>query len=111
VIGYLAAALAATLAGWVNLWLLARGLRGLDHELKLDPRLSRSLPRMAVAALLMGALALGMAELATVHLPGLRAATLAAIIVASILAYGLFATLFGAFGPRELLAMARRRKE
>jgi putative peptidoglycan lipid II flippase len=110
-IGYLAAALAATAAGWVNVWLLVRGVRRLDDGLELDARLADRLPRMAIAAVAMGAVVLALAELAARYAPGLRTPALAAIIVMSILTYGLLATLLGAFRPRELMAMARRRKE
>ncbi len=53
-IGFLAAAIGTTAAGWVNLALLWRGMRRLDGEVGIDERLARRAPRMLAAALAMG---------------------------------------------------------
>ena len=111
VIGYLAAALGATLAGWVNLALLVRGLTRLDPELVADNRLLRRLPRLVVAAVVMGLVAFGLAEMAEIYVPNLRAASLGAIMAVAIAMYFGTAAVLGGVAPREILAIVRRRKK
>lgn len=109
-IGYLAAALGTTLAGWVNLVLLARGMARLDPDLALDARLRHRLPRMALSAVLMGGAALVLGGLVEPGPDHLRAPALFGIIAISIVTYFAAAALLGAFSPREITAMVRRRK-
>ncbi len=111
VIGYLAAALGASLAGWANLLLLMRGIRRLDPDLRADERLTHRLPRMTLAAIAMGVVTLGAALLAEAVIPGLRTVALVVIMVLSISVYFLGTALLGAFRPSDLLALARRKKE
>ena len=111
VIGYLAAALGTTLAGWANILLLLRGLGRLDPELTVDDRLRRRLPRMLLAAGLMGLVALGLGALAAAYIPHLRVLALIGIMVAAIAVYLALAALMGAFSPRDIIAMVRRRQE
>ncbi len=54
-IGYLAAALGTTIAGWGMLFLLWRGARGMGDAARFDDRFRDRLWRMIVAAVLMGA--------------------------------------------------------
>jgi putative peptidoglycan lipid II flippase len=54
VLGFIAAALGTTVAGWVMVWMLWRGSRGMGEAVLLDDRARRRLPRIVVAALLMG---------------------------------------------------------
>jgi len=106
--GFMAAALATTLAGWVNLALLTRGLRRLDPDLRIDDRLASRLPRMAAAAVAMGVLAFGLAVLAEQVLPGQRVLALAGIMLVSIAAYGALAMRLGAFRLADLRVALRR---
>ncbi|MEM8755092.1 MAG: murein biosynthesis integral membrane protein MurJ, partial [Pseudomonadota bacterium] len=53
-IGWLAIPLGTTLAGWLNLALLWRGARRFGDACRPDDRLSRRLPRLALAAAAMG---------------------------------------------------------
>ena len=109
--GYLAAALGTVLAGWLNLFLLLRGMADLDRDLTLDERLRRRLPRISIAVLTMAVFALGLSEAAEIYLYDLRAVSLAVIIVGSIVVYFLAAALLGAFSPSEIAAIVRRRRE
>lgn len=54
VIGYLAAAIGTTLAGWGMLYLLWRGARGMDDAARFDDRFKDRLWRMLMAAFVMG---------------------------------------------------------
>ncbi|MDH3263299.1 MAG: murein biosynthesis integral membrane protein MurJ [Paracoccaceae bacterium] len=53
-IGFIAAALGTTVAGWGMVWMLWRGSRDMGEAVLLDDRARRRLPRVIVAALLMG---------------------------------------------------------
>ncbi len=55
VIGWIASALAATIAGWAMAVLLALGARPMGEVARFDDRLRRRLPRIVIAALVMGA--------------------------------------------------------
>ena len=78
VMGYLAAALGTTLAGWAMLALLYRGARRIDGGVEPDARLARVFPRILAASLVMGAVLYGAAWLLGEALtaPGLRYAAL-----------------------------------
>ena len=109
-IGFAAAALGTTVAGWgmvVQLWW---GSRGMGQAAVLDARLRDRLWRILVAALAMGALLWGLAysldtALAT---PRLRYVALAGLVGAGIASY--FATAFalGAIRPADLRSALRR---
>ncbi|MFN4159044.1 MAG: murein biosynthesis integral membrane protein MurJ [Gemmobacter sp.] len=109
-IGFMAAALATTVAGWVMVWQLWRGARGMGPEAAFDDRMRRRLPRIIAASLLMGAVLWGAALLLGPALgtPGWRYAALAALIAAGIVAYGAAGTALGAFRPADLRSALRR---
>ena len=104
-------ALATTLAGWLNVGLLAAGLarRGF---LKPDGRLKRRLPRMIAAAagmaLLLWGIALGLET--PLETAGLRIAGLAALVAAGLVGYGALAAAIGAVSVSEMRALLSRRK-
>ena len=104
-------ALATTLAGWLNVGLLAAGLarRGF---LKPDGRLKRRLPRMIAAAagmaLLLWGIALGLET--PLETAGLRIASLAALVAAGLVGYGALAAAMGAISVSEMRALLSRRK-
>jgi len=108
-IGFIAAAIATTLAAWVNLWLLVRGLPRLDERLAMDARLAARLPRLILAAAAMGLAVWGMAEAAAALLPGYRVLALACILPLALILYGAVAAASGAFRPADLTAALRRK--
>ncbi len=104
-------ALATTLAGWLNVALLAAGLarRGF---LRPDARLRRRIPRMVAACAGMAAvlwgLNLGLETLLTETI-GLRILTLAALIGAGLASYAILAGVTGIISTRELRGLLGRR--
>ena len=107
VIGYLAAALGTTLAGWANLALLWRGVRGLDSTIGLDARLSQRLPRIIAASVVMALLVLGVVWL----LQGMNVPDVVVLILAvgiGVVAYGGAGALLGAVSLSEIRAAMRR---
>ena len=107
--GYLAAAVATTVAGWVNLVLLWRATRRFGDEVAIDARLARRWPRILAAALAMGALVLGLAEAQAALLPGWRAPGLVLIVVAGAVGYAAAVVALGAFRLAEVRAAMSRR--
>ena len=105
-------ALATTLAGWLNVGLLAAGLARRGY-LKPDARLKRRLPRMVAAAAGMAALlwAVALGLEGPLETAGVRIAALAAIVVAGLVGYGALAAGLGALSPGEMRALLGRRKQ
>ena len=112
VMGFMAAALATTVAGWVMVWQLWAGSRGMGEAAQTDARLRRRLPRMIAASALMGcclwagAILLGPA----LGTPGLRYAALAGLVATGIVSYFGFGTLLGAFRLADFKAALRRQR-
>jgi putative peptidoglycan lipid II flippase len=109
-IGFVAAALGTTVAGWVNAGLLWRGVRRLDGAIDADARLRRRVPRIAGAALLSGALALAVAEAAERIRPDLPMLALATVVILALGAYALLSLAFGAFAVDDIRAAMRRER-
>jgi putative peptidoglycan lipid II flippase len=109
-IGFVAAALGTTVAGWVNAGLLWRGVRRLDGAIDADARLRRRVPRIAGAAALTGALALAVAEAAERFRPDLPILGLAAVVILALAAYALLSFAFGAFAVDDIRAAMRRKR-
>ena len=109
--GHVGIALATTLAGWLNIGLLAWGLarRGF---LRPDARLRRRLPRMIAASAGMAVLLWGLALCLETPLEtaGLRIPALAALVLAGLAGYGALAAVSGGLPPSELRALLRRRR-
>ena len=109
-IGYIAAALATTLAAWVMVWLLWRGSRDMGDAARFDARFKHRLWRIMLASGLMGGLlvmavllvgpALGMATI--------RYAALAFVVFVGIFGYFAIGQLIGAFRLSEFKAAMRR---
>jgi len=101
-------ALATALSGWVNAGLLALRLRG-SGALVLDARLRRRVPRMALAALSMGAAEMLAAWALAPWLAGpdalMRAAALALLIASGA---GIYLGLAEVLGAGNLAAIRRR---
>ena len=101
-IGYLAAAIGTTVAGWVNLALLWRGARQFDGAVAMDARLAARWPRILAASLVMGALVLGLAEAQAAMLPDWRALGLVVIVAAGAAGFAVVATMLGALRLSEI---------
>jgi putative peptidoglycan lipid II flippase len=108
-IGFVAAALGTTAAGWVNAGLLWWGVRRLDG-LDVDARLRRRAPRIVAAAATTGALALALAEAAEASHLDLPILALAAIVILALAAYALLSLGFGAFVVGDIRAALGRGK-
>jgi putative peptidoglycan lipid II flippase len=110
-IGHIGPPLATAAAAIVNVALLYSALRKRGH-FRADTRLKRRLPRLAVAAALMGAaLWAGEAVLDPYLVAGfwVRVAALLALVAAGALAYALGSLIAGAYRPSDLKALVRRR--
>jgi putative peptidoglycan lipid II flippase len=112
VMGFMAAALATTVAGWVMVWQLWAGSRAMGEAAQTDARLRQRVPRMVAASALMGcclwagAMLLGPA----LGTPGLRYAALAGLVATGIVTYFGFGTLLGAFRLADFKAALRRQR-
>ena len=109
-IGYLAAALATTAAGWAMVWLLWRGARPMGRTARFDARLLRRAWRIALASAGMGIVLhlLATRLQAPLHSPGLRYIALAALVGGGMAGYFLLARLLGALDPDDLKRALRR---
>ena len=112
VMGFMAAALATTVAGWVMVWQLWAGSRAMGEAAQTDARLRRRLPRMVAASALMGACLWAGAILLGPALgtPGLRYAALSGLVATGIVSYFGFGTLLGAFRLADFRASLRRQR-
>ena len=98
-IGFAAAALATTLAGWIMVAQLWFGTRRMGDEARLDTRSRSRIPRVVLASLAMGAV-LWAGQIAMGPLFGQaiwRYVALAALITAGIISYFVAGTAIGAF--------------
>ena len=110
-IGHVGIALATGLTAWVNVALLARGLRRRGF-LALDNRLRRHLPRLVAASAVLGLGLYGAARALAAPLAGdlaVSAATLAALIAAGVVVYFGLNHLTGAARLSDLKALMRRK--
>ena len=109
-IGFAAAALATTVAGWVMLAQLMWGVRRLGPVARADDRLRARLPRIAAASAVMGAAlwatALPLAPMLAA--PGLRYGALGLLIAVGIVTYFGAGALIGAFRLADFRALRRR---
>ncbi|MFS4436762.1 murein biosynthesis integral membrane protein MurJ [Paracoccaceae bacterium GXU_MW_L88] len=109
-IGFIAAAVGTTLAGWGMVWFLWRGSRAIGEEARIDERLKRKVPRIIAASLGMGIASWGMATLMEPLLFGTswRYPALAVLVFASIAVYAALTVLTGAMTPADLKKFLRR---
>ncbi len=113
VIGFSAAAIAATAAGWVMLWQLWRGSRAMGLAAHTDARLRKRAPRILAASLLMGAclwaamLVLGPA----LTMAGWRYLALLALIIVGIVSYFGIGAALGAFRLSDFTGAMRRKRD
>lgn len=109
-IGFLAAALATTIAGWTMVLQLWLGSRDMGASAKLDPRFWHRLPRIVLSALGMG-LVLGlllylMGDAATAK--GSRTPMLLVLVSLGMASYFALAMISGAMSLADLKASVRR---
>jgi putative peptidoglycan lipid II flippase len=110
VMGFLAAALGTTVAGWTMVWQLWRGSRGMGEARRIDDRLKGRLPRILLAATVMGVV-LAVAAWAldeAIHAPGIRYLALAGLCGLGIVAYFGMGFAIGAFRAADLKGALRR---
>ncbi|UZD90124.1 murein biosynthesis integral membrane protein MurJ [Cognatishimia activa] len=109
VIGWLAPAVATTVAGWAMVAMLALGAREFGEVARFDHRFRASAPRIIVAAILMGAALLSVQWLLSDVLitAGWRYLALLALISAGAVVYFAIGQIIGAFNLRSLLKGGR----
>jgi putative peptidoglycan lipid II flippase len=103
--------LATAIASSVNVWMLYHTLKTRGHFVA-DPHLRRRIPRLAIAAVLMGAAMFGLDRLLDPYLTGsiwMRFAALGVLVAGGGAIYGIACFLTGAFHLREVRALIRRR--
>jgi putative peptidoglycan lipid II flippase len=108
---HLGIAVASTLGGWLNAWLLARRLLHAGH-FEADLRLKAALPKIVVSAMVMGAALWLTAQalepwLASSSSPGHRAAGLISLVVTGLATYTAAIIITGAFPIGRLRRMGR----
>ncbi len=103
-VGWIAAALATSVAAWVMVWQLARGARSFGEVARFDAQFRRRLWRIVLASALMGAVIAGLAMVLApfFSLAGWRWLALLLLVGLGTLAYGLFGQALGAFRLQEV---------
>ena len=111
-IGWLASAVATTLAAWVQVALLAAGRRTMGETAQFDARFTQKLWRISAAAGLSGGVMWAAMHLLTpmLAMPTWRYGALAALIAAGIMGYFALAQALGALSLADLRASLRRRR-
>jgi putative peptidoglycan lipid II flippase len=109
-IGFSAAALGTTVAGWTMLLQLWRGLRAMGEATAADDRLKRALPRLLLASLLMCAVLLVGEHYLRLALAadGVRYLALAALVALGMASYAVAVLATGALRPADIRAALRR---
>lgn len=112
VIGFSAAALGTTIAGWTMAWQLWRGTKVYGEAATLDDRLRHRLPRIVAASLLMGLVLWGAMQALgeALYQPGTRYLALLALVTVGALAYGVALVALGGFRLSDLRAGFSRRR-
>ena len=110
VLGHIGLALSLSIAGWLNVLLLARGLHRRGH-FRADARLKRRLLAIGGASALMAAVLYGLGVVLVDALSGsqsMRVGGLVGLVLGGFVVYVGSARLFGAFTVRELASSLRR---
>lgn len=110
VIGWIASAIATTIAGWVMVWLLLRGARPFGDVARVDDRFRRRIWRILMASAAMG-VTIWLANLVLLPLfgmPGLRWIALVFMVLSGIASYFGIGHLIGAFRLSEFRQAFRR---
>ncbi len=108
--GWVAAAIATTVAGWVMVGLLALGARQFGAVARFDRRFWSRMWRIVLASSLMGCVlwAAGLTLNPFILIPGLRWLALLLLIVVGVGSYFMLGRLLGAFSKGELRTAFRR---
>ena len=111
-IGFAAAALGTTVAGWTMFWQLWRGARSLGEAAAPDARLRARLPRIVAASAVMGVVLWLTARAAApmLEVPGQRVLALALLVVTGMVSYAVAALGLGAVSPGDLRRSLRRQR-
>jgi putative peptidoglycan lipid II flippase len=109
-IGWIAPAIATTLAGWAMVVMLARGGRQFGDVARFDSQFRNRIWRVCLAAIVMGAILWLTTLLLGPYLamPGVRFAALAGLVGIGIASYALAGQMIGAFSLREMRNAFRR---
>src|SRR6056297_4061347 len=109
-LGWIAAAIATTAAGWVMVWLLARGARPMGEVARFDERFHRRIWRIVAASLAMGAVLWGVNLVLSplFEVGGLRWLALLLLIGIGTVAYFGIGHALGAFRVQEFGKAFRR---
>ena len=109
-IGWIAAAIATTVAAWAMVWLLVRGVRPFGEVAQFDAQFRDRIWRIVVASLIMGLVLWGAALVLNLFIlmPGLRWLALLLLIGIGALSYFITGQLIGAFRLSELKTALRR---
>ncbi|WP_417526020.1 murein biosynthesis integral membrane protein MurJ [Marinovum sp.] len=112
VIGWIAPAVATTLAGWAMVWLLIRGSRKFGDTVKFNARFHSRIWRIVLASLAMGVVlwVLNAALGRYLTMDYIRYPALVALIGLGSLSYFAFGQLFGAFTYKDIKGAVRRRR-
>jgi putative peptidoglycan lipid II flippase len=105
--------LATALASTINVWMLYHELKKRGH-FTADRRLRRAVPRLAVAAVLMGIALYFVAPVVVPYLTGSilrRAGGLVALVTAGLVVYGIGCLLTGAFALDDLKLLTKRARQ
>jgi putative peptidoglycan lipid II flippase len=110
VIGWIAPAIAATVAGWTMVALLMIGARSMGDVARFDAQLRKRIWRIVAASIVMGGClwAGNVALSPALGMPGVRYIALIALIIFGIISYFISGHLFGAFKISEFKKAIRR---
>ncbi|MEC7259745.1 MAG: lipid II flippase MurJ, partial [Pseudomonadota bacterium] len=110
--GWLAPAVATTLAAWAMVGVLWRGSRGMGTAASFDDRFRRRIWRICAASVLMGAMLFALVQVLTpaLNTAGLRYLALAGVVAAAIVFYFGIGQVIGAFRLAEFRNAMRRRR-
>ncbi len=112
VIGYIAAAIGTTLAGWAMLALLMMGRRNMGETAQLDDRFRARLPRMIAASGIMG-IAIWITQLLIQPLMAasvLKIVGVLILVAVGVAAYGVAGVMLGAFRRADLASALSRQR-
>jgi putative peptidoglycan lipid II flippase len=110
VIGFIAAAVATSAAGWAMVWQLWRGSRDMGPAATLDERFAARAPRILLASAAMGLCLWGASSLLSPALvaPGWRYLALTALVLTGIISYFGLGAAFGAFRLSDFRSALKR---
>lgn len=108
--GWLAPAIATTVAAWTMVWQLSNGRKAMGDETRFDARFSKRVTRIILAALIMGASLYGAALVLSEWLvtDTIRYLALVLLLLVAAISYFGSGILVGAFSKSELKSSFRR---